>query len=1035
MQYNLIRNAYFDSLTTSGTGNVDLNWTQLESLMDQNLTSSGVTLTTSGILYLETDLSQRIKVDGIRLYASDLSKASNIDFYYKDKESDSYTLLTTYSGASYYYTTIVSPSAPRFMRVTVSGIAVELYEFLIYNDDYIVAFGEDGQTYAEYLDNSPVGEEGEPQAVAIYNNDTSAIPATGYTTIDYTGTDADNYIKISPSENGTYRGLADGVLIKDNAGSSTYIWNMGEYTDNTAVENNKLVLVDTDTTSAKDKLCDLPLADGSESLNVGESAMAYDSTNEVIYALGCEAAPTILKLYKYDIPTNDWTYLWEVNPGITGFENNSGICYLNGYVYIMCDISTFTFGRYNMVTMSGVWEPLTTVSGVPSVNTTAFSMDTDENNYVYFGATDGAGAANKYFQRYHTISGTWEVLDNGFGRYNYSSANYYGTMSISYDIDRDYVYSIAGEYHTHEYVSRYDVATDTWNANYLNRATLGGSPISSCIAYYENHIFLYNEGTTPTAYLYNIPGDSSRSVYVGNPTIHPQSRGANSANYKTFMCVINPRKTNDTMSIIFGCVGGYTDELYGYNMTPVYDRSGTYTSSIFKMNDEYSSSYFIVDDTTTSGFTSVSYDGGSYNGTIRVKSSDIEPLVVNEVFWYVGIGAYLEVYKYNLYNFAGGSWKTTTDSSSSLKAFGTAADRRTGHVATSYSRNVPSGKGDFSQSEVIIYDRDATELYSKYLYVSNNNPPYERYGFNTSMEFDKFGGIWGYGSGRTMYLIHLDYQLVSELASIYTGSDFLYDFAVELDGDGVWYTDKSLNIVYHVSTNGGVLQQIVLQRPRAICGTNDNGCWVADNTDFYVRRYAFNGDIVKSVYLSRTVTRMCTDYNNGFWYYNSDTSNVHHLNSVGTVLSTTNVSNVSRVKSLDSGCIVWSSTNDFVKYINGDGVITHTFNGPSSTTAFPGAFSCSYTSNRDLKIDIVPVSYDPVWGTGGSLEWKEVRKDGYFLPKDLYHQAELTLRTTDVLHTPYVNKLLMAPAIKIEDIPSKDYKNMYIKTDIHQEQI
>ena len=114
MEYNLVRNAYFASLTTSGTGNVELSWTQLESLMDGNTTSSGVSLTSSGILFLETDLSQRIKVDGIRLYANDLTKSANINFYYKNDTGDSYSLITTQSG-SYYYATIADPSAPRYI--------------------------------------------------------------------------------------------------------------------------------------------------------------------------------------------------------------------------------------------------------------------------------------------------------------------------------------------------------------------------------------------------------------------------------------------------------------------------------------------------------------------------------------------------------------------------------------------------------------------------------------------------------------------------------------------------------------------------------------------------------------------------------------------------------------------------------------------------------------------------------------------------------------------------------------------------------
>jgi hypothetical protein len=1006
MNYNLIRNAYFRSLTVSGTGNVDLSWTQLESLMDQNLTSSGVTLTISDILYLETDLSQRIKVDGIRLYASDLSKSSNINFYYKNAESDSYTLLTTYSGASYYYTTITSPSAPQFMRVTVSGVATELYEFLIYNDDYVVAFGTDGQTYAKYLDNTPVGEEGAPQAIAIYNNDTSAIPATGYTTIDYTGTDADNYVKISPSENGTYKGLADGVLIKDNSGASTYIWDMGEYTDNTIVENNKLILVDTDTTDAKDKLCDLPLTDGSESLNVGESAMTYDLTNEVIYALGCEASPTILKLYKYDIPTNDWIYLWEVNPGITGYENNAGICYLDGYVYIVCNTVDFVFGKYNMVTMSGVWEPLATASGLPSQAGGALSIDTDGNTYIYLAVADRV--SGNAFQRYNTVSGTWAVLDNGFGRSSSGFTNI--TMSMAYDTDRDYVYAFAGDHGgTYEYVSRYSVATDTWNANYLNRTTLGGSPFGSCVAYYEDYIFLYGSGYTPTAYLYHIPSDSSRSVSVGNPTIHPVVR-INNSDFKTFMQVISPRKGNDTMSIIFGCVAGYEDELYGYNMTPVYDRSGTYTSPIFKMDDVYSSSYFIVDATTTSGFTSASYDDGSYNGTIRVRSSNIDPLTVDEIYWtYPEYTAHLVPYNDSQTD----QWILHDE----LNAYHTAVNRRNGDVAVACGHHVWF-------CYVKKYDKNGNLLYSQGLRDGT-------YAY-TSLEFDKFGGIWLYSAG-SYYLCHLNYSLGTVTYSLIGVIDFLHDLAVEMDGDGVWYTDKIYDFVIHRDANGVLLRQIALNEPRAICGTLDNGCWVIDNGGDIEMAYRYNsgGDLVKTVSLGRPATYMTTDMSDGFWYISD--SRICHVTSGGIETVNIGLDQPTRIKGGYNGCIVWSSSQDYVKYIDNAGNITRTFSiSGESNTACPALLSFKYDSFKTFKdtINILPASYDPVWGTGGSLEWKEVRKDGYFLPKGKYHQAELTLRTNNVAYTPYVSKLVMAPAIKIEDIPSKSYKNMYIKTDI-----
>ncbi len=77
--------------------------------------------------------------------------------------------------------------------------------------------------------------------------------------------------------------------------------------------------------------------------------------------------------------------------------------------------------------------------------------------------------------------------------------------------------------------------------------------------------------------------------------------------------------------------------------------------------------------------------------------------------------------------------------------------------------------------------------------------------------------------------------------------------------------------------------------------------------------------------------------------------------------------------------------------------------------------------------NLLPISYDPVWGTGGSAEWQEVRKDGYFVPKDRYHQAEITLRGDATLE-----KILMPPAIKTEDIQAQQSKSIYIKTDIPQ---
>jgi len=701
-KYNLIRNGSLQALTTAGTGNKSLTWVQLESLMDGNTTSSGVVLTASDHLYLEADLSNRIKVDGIYLYASDLAQSSNIRFYYKDKFGDSYTLLTTQVG-SYYYTTIPDPSAPRYVAATISGVNIEVYEFQIFNNDIIVAFGEDGSEYAKYLENTPIGETGDPTIVAIYNNSTGPMPADAYVCIDWTDTDADNYIKISSSVNGTYYGINDGAIIEDNKDNSIYKWDMGSY-NNTTTSGDNVVLLDP------------------------------------------------------------------------------------------------------------------------------------------------------------TISG------------------------------------------------------------------------------------------------------------------------------------------------------------------------GVYTTPIFGLDNKYMASYFITDGTTESGMTSISYNANVYNGTIRVRNSNTEPLCVDDVYWFYkdgGDNLYISeniVYNGNIDN----GW-ALWDSSVNYTPLFIARDRRSKNIAVSIVRTTDD------RGYISIYNKVGTKLYSKEDAISY-------YSFDVNIEFDKFGGIWGYGT-TGKYLIHLDNRLDSHLYSLNNGADFLYDLAVEMDGDGVWYTDKENEMVIHKDYEGTTLTTILLNAPRSICSTLDNGCWVVDNTDKKAYRYNFSGALVKTVNIGRTASRMCSDMQDGFWYIKGNY--VYHVTSGGIEDISVNVPQPTKVGGGHDGCIVWSSDNDWVKYIDNNGNITRTFTDPGAVgiTTCPALFSFGYDDFKIFKdtTNILPITYDPVWGTGGALSWEEVRKDGYFLPKVRYHQVEVTLRNNDGISTPTLKKLIVSPAIRVQDIQSQpairvqdiqsqSSKNIYVKT-------
>lgn len=237
-QYNLIHTGSIQSNTTSGTGTVSLSNEELMALYDENTTSSGISLGLSDVLYLDIDMGYRIRIDDIKLYIDvpgDRSIAlTNVDFYYKNTESDSYTICTKdYDSTTFYITGTPDLFAPRYLRIIVDNQVADIYELEILNDDTQVSFGEDGneslvilnQTLDDYdelgiFNNSPIGSQ----------------TVNAYVMVDYQGLDSDYYIKLSDSPDGTYYGLEDGLDLKNNDRSNKYFWDMG-YFDNTLLGN------------------------------------------------------------------------------------------------------------------------------------------------------------------------------------------------------------------------------------------------------------------------------------------------------------------------------------------------------------------------------------------------------------------------------------------------------------------------------------------------------------------------------------------------------------------------------------------------------------------------------------------------------------------------------------------------------------------------------------------------------------------------------------------------------------------------------
>ena len=1008
MKYNLLRNSAIQTQTSSGTGNVSLTYSDVLKLYDNNLTSSGVSLTSSGVLYLDVDLGNRIKVDGIRLYADDLSKKDNIKFYYKNYENEQYTLLTTYSGADHYYISIPIPSAPQFVRTVVSGIDIELYELQIFNNDYIVEFGEDGTETVKYLDNAPLGAIGEVDTIAIYNDSDKVVNA--YACIDYTATSGDEYIEIASDINGPYYGIDDGIIIEDNDVDSTYIWSIGDF-DNTEVKDNKIVS-DRSSLLGDVYIKDLPLSSPASSLRCGDNAMAWDRFNKKMYFIGLDG--NVLKLWEYKYREDQFNYIGDINP--------SGNPDANFAVMTYCQVSG-TNRIYAITNYSGGFG-YTDIDGAPNNWTSLASppwnfalsgadrigMCSDGVRYIYAIATKygGADVTQRTFIKFDTVSGTWTTLNNSFDSRGASGGGggYGQAVSLAYDYDRDYIYAIvtSEELNNFYYLQRYIVNSDVWNTQYINYGTSFSSNTGLVVVSYSNDdIYI---GSDPSwdykLFKYNI---STATISIIDLGCKHYDVGQNTEGIH-LLAIDGPDNTD---TILLASIKDNLDKFGVYNWYRL-SSIGTYKTPIFSIASSDESSYFLLDyDIENKG--NISMDAEVYNGTMYLRSSNIEPITVNKVLWVSRVRD--DIDEYDIY--------TNTITNRVIHLYIGSYDEHIDSIAVSrfdgkvaYTGWYVGGERDY----IYIYD-------SNYNYIDNhraNDVVEKLYYF---FEFDNEGGIWGYSESRYR-LIRLNPNYDSLSCNIYTGSDFVFDACVEWERPMCWYTDQQYNVLKHVDYDGNILHSVVLRKPRAICATRDGGCWVEDETDNKLYRYDINTNKVDEMDIPEGgIHRMRVDYDNGFWYINSE--GVGHINDNNEVdLFIDGLSHLSNVRGGHSCCVVHSETNDYVKFIDlKSKTIKAEWQATYGGTRTPGLLSFSYEDMVDNhKKGIIPHPNDPIWGTNG-MEWNEVPINGYFLPKHKYFQLKIGISGDAKL-----NKIIMPPSIKINSIQPYDYKNMYIRTNI-----
>ena len=476
-----------------------------------------------------------------------------------------------------------------------------------------------------------------------------------------------------------------------------------------------------------------------------------------------------------------------------------------------------------------------------------------------------------------------------------------------------------------------------------------------------------------------------------------------------------------------------TKEENGYLVLVLPNYSGTYQTTVFKFDDPYMSSYLSVGVTTESGTTAVGYDDNIFDSTIEVRNSNIDPLILSDIYW-----VSYETCGYSIYSSAGCRLYTYVYYDNTDSYIDLYYDSDTHVWGCGYLKNSKTKRSVriiqrywYWHIQKCYYDENNTKIWQHYSSGVN-----DRQFPNLGMDLDIYDNIWAYGNkyASQYHLTHTPPASFTELADVYSNGyvDFVADFAVELNGTGIWYTDKTTNNLIHLDSAGGVIGTVSMPSVGGVASTSDNGCWALDINNKQAFAFDYESTPLTVVNLVRsptvnTINRMDTDRDDGFWYYSDDgyICHVDKYGKLGVEIQTSLV--VTKVTGGDDIVMFYSSSERKFEVYNTLGV----FFGSKTISNSCVCFFPTLMHSVDGVVN--PQSYDPVWGENGSLGWNIVKNDGYFLPKTTYHQVRLTLRTYDVEKTPIVHNVVVPPAVKIQDIYPQQSRNVYFKSNLSGE--
>jgi hypothetical protein len=200
-----VRNTLNELGSVSGTQVVSIP--QLEALVDEDFSTTAVTVTGSFFISLDADLGARWKLNRIELYTDEPSP-SNFDMSVSVDNED--FLPITMTGSAGLWVGSVSGTTvsgtPRYLRYEQRAtVDRTVEEWRAINDDTLVDFGSAGTQTEVEIEDAPIGR---PSAqiveLPLFNRFTKT--AQGFVFIDETGTNADDNIEMSLTSNGPWFG-------------------------------------------------------------------------------------------------------------------------------------------------------------------------------------------------------------------------------------------------------------------------------------------------------------------------------------------------------------------------------------------------------------------------------------------------------------------------------------------------------------------------------------------------------------------------------------------------------------------------------------------------------------------------------------------------------------------------------------------------------------------------------------------------------------------------------------------------------------